>query len=127
MLIDATNHPAYVVTSTGRNHTCGLDASGNAACFGRNKEGELGNGTLTDAFTVAVAVDTIETFQELSAGDEVTCGVTSGALGLCWGRGDMVGDGNVTRNRSPKLLSGEPPVGDDSHWGSAQLRNHALR
>jgi len=71
---------AHVSTTYG--HTCVRLTAAEAACFGRNSDGQLGNGT-QDASTTPVGVMN-EGVQEIAAGDGHTCG-RSGAGLYCWG------------------------------------------
>ena len=57
-----------------------------AYCWGHNQAGPLGNGTFTsDATLLPVLVVGNLAFRELSAGNQFTCGVTTGDVAYCWG------------------------------------------
>ncbi|HEX5437805.1 MAG TPA: hypothetical protein VFW98_11645, partial [Gemmatimonadaceae bacterium] len=74
----------FASLTAGRQHTCGLTADGHAYCWGRNAEGELGDGTEIDrASPTPVAGDV--TFKAISGRDLVTCGLTSDGAIYCWG------------------------------------------
>src|SRR2546425_11540679 len=61
-------------SAAGRSHTCGLDAEGQAWCWGR-----LGRyGPLSP-------IGAHPPFASISAGDHKTCAVTSEGGVLCWG------------------------------------------
>jgi alpha-tubulin suppressor-like RCC1 family protein len=87
--------PSLVATgqvSVGHDHTCILDASSHALCWGANHHGQLGTGTTSvsptlPAAAVPVALNgTPMTFSQLSAGYLATCGVTTGTGQVyCWG------------------------------------------
>ena len=76
-------------------HTCGLDQSGAAWCWGADNLGQLGAAAAsTDSVCgnaplpcskVPVAVDGGHVFTSLSAGGAHTCGVTTGGDVYCWG------------------------------------------
>ena len=73
--------------SSGVNHTCAV-ASGIAACWGYNLNGQLGNSTTTDS-SVPVAVNTTgvlsgKTVIAIAAGGFHSCAVASSAA-YCWG------------------------------------------
>ena len=69
----------------GQGHTCAIRDDGSLWCTGRNSRGELGLGPdaaqqLRDPVRVGVEVD----WEQVSAGQNHTCGIRSGAL-YCWG------------------------------------------
>jgi alpha-tubulin suppressor-like RCC1 family protein len=76
-------------------HSCGLDAAGNAYCWGSNATGQLGNDTVSTKINCGlygdacswspVPVEGGQTFSTLAAGGGHSCGILSiGAL-VCWG------------------------------------------
>ena len=70
--------PAYSETSTsaGEIHTCLLNSSGQAYCWGENSVGQLGDGS-TKSSMVPVAVSGDLRFKSISVGWDHTCGVTN--------------------------------------------------
>jgi alpha-tubulin suppressor-like RCC1 family protein len=93
-------------------HTCALTSGGQAYCWGKNNNGQLGDNTLTTRYTpVAVQQPVGVTFASVETGFLHTCGVTSGGQTYCWGfnnRG-QVGDGTITQRKTPVAVS--QPVG----------------
>ncbi|HEU5304443.1 MAG TPA: hypothetical protein VFU40_07360, partial [Gemmatimonadales bacterium] len=96
--------------SLGGFHGCGLIRGGAASvdglayCVGRNEEGRLGDGSLTDRDSL-VAVEGGYRFLTLSAGERHTCGIVSGTRRLrCWGDNTFGQLGNGTN------ISQEVPV-----------------
>lgn len=101
--VDADRRFTAVVA--GQEHRCALDGDGAAWCWGRNAEGQLGVGdtlgpeacaTTVDYYPVVikgtrpcatrpVRVETSLRFRSLHAGDNETCGLTSGGELWCWG------------------------------------------
>jgi serine/threonine-protein kinase len=64
-------------------HTCAVRA-GELACWGKNTEGQLGDGTTTDS-VVPRAVESNARFVSGAAGESHTCAVTDDGRVFCWG------------------------------------------
>ena len=97
-------------------HTCVARADGAVLCFGRNLEGQLGDGTVTSRHTPAivagVSVVTGGAASRLAAGAHHTCAVTGGGALYCWGGGErgQVGDGaaaGTPRTRPSVVLAAD--------------------
>ena len=94
-------------------HTCGLDVSGAASCWGANDFGQLGAAsTETCHFAAGEACSTSPlpvvgglTFTTLALGDAHTCGLVADGHVYCWGRNDdgELGDGTTTTTSAPVL------------------------
>ena len=93
--------------SGGGSHTCGLAPGGVAYCWGRNVEGQLGDGT-TASTASPVAVTAVPSLAAISAGYAHTCGLTSAGTAYCWGRNveGELGDGTTTSKASPVAVGG---------------------
>lgn len=91
---DAVTLPLTILdvvdVSAGTQHSCAVDESGTAFCWGINTAGQLGDGT-TEISNLPVRVDmsgVVGTFTSISAGTTHTCAVTTHATGpkaYCWG------------------------------------------
>jgi alpha-tubulin suppressor-like RCC1 family protein len=83
--------------TAGSSHTCGLDSTGKAWCWGRDADGQLGDGNDGQASEYApVAVASSLTFSVLAAGGSHTCAIDTGGKAWCWGDDGFgqLGDGN---------------------------------
>jgi alpha-tubulin suppressor-like RCC1 family protein len=81
----ATGPTPAVQVVAGHQHTCSLNAAGQAFCWGRGGSGELGNGSLDDS-TEPVPVAGGHNFAELRAGPLLACGRRTDGEVWCWGR-----------------------------------------
>ncbi len=96
---DGSNFLATSI-ATGGYHTCGLDTAGAAWCWGRNTNGQLGNGTTDTPKTSPVEVIDGHVFTSISAGGWYTCGIDISQAAWCWG-GNTYGElGDGTTNNS---------------------------
>jgi alpha-tubulin suppressor-like RCC1 family protein len=85
--------------SVGFNYSCALLADGTIKCWGENGEGELGNGTVTDAAT-PVTVSGITTATAVAAGQFHTCALLADRTVKCWGTNvsGQLGNGGTPTN-----------------------------
>jgi alpha-tubulin suppressor-like RCC1 family protein len=74
----------YSSITAGSIHACALTPAGRAYCWGRNAEGQLGNGTTTGTSSPVPVAGTLA-FVALTAGDHHTCGLTTDGTAYCWG------------------------------------------
>ena len=88
-------------------HTCGLQITGSAYCWGRNDSGQLGDGSTTERRTPVRVAGTF-TFATLSAGFGRTCGVAATGAAYCWGVNTFgqLGDGTSSSSPVPVLVQG---------------------
>jgi alpha-tubulin suppressor-like RCC1 family protein len=95
------------VIAVGQTHSCWVDRSGRAACWGNNENGQLGDGT-GDSRPTATAVAGDFAFAGLSAGQAHTCGITSDGDALCWGGNSFgqLGDGTTSPRSAPVRVAG---------------------
>jgi alpha-tubulin suppressor-like RCC1 family protein len=95
--------------TVGESHACYLDTGGRAFCWGRNGNGELGNGT-TAASAVPVPVSGGLAFVAISAGSGgQTCALTAAGEAYCWGQnaGGQLGDGTrISRTAPVRVIGG---------------------
>lgn len=84
----------------GRYHTCAV-ADGQAFCWGRNNQGQLGIGASTSNQTAAQAVQGLgsDVPTQITTGDMFSCAVAN-ARGYCWGDNTY---GQIGRAASPNV------------------------
>jgi alpha-tubulin suppressor-like RCC1 family protein len=74
--------------ATGWHHACILKIDGTVGCWGRNYEGQLGTGSLSD-MPAPVTVEGISEAEMIASGRSHICAlVQQGKKILCWGLGD---------------------------------------
>ncbi|HEX2079210.1 MAG TPA: hypothetical protein VHG08_15905 [Longimicrobium sp.] len=79
---------AFTSISAGSQHTCGLNSSGQAYCWGSNAYGQIGNNnTAYQKTPVAVQHPSGVTFSSISAGAVHTCALDTTGQAWCWGYG----------------------------------------
>src|SRR5438876_262301 len=90
--------------SAGGQYTCVLLRDGTVQCWGRNVDGQLGDGTTANPSTgppgssVPVAVSGIRSADAITAGAYHTCALLADGTVQCWGRNHQgqLGDGTTT-------------------------------
>jgi hypothetical protein len=86
---------ALAVTA-GSNDTCAMTAGGALWCWGMNRYGQLGTGTVDASLTTPTAVVGFSSgAAAVSAGEEYTCALTVQGTVRCWGA-NAAGTGSIT-------------------------------
>jgi alpha-tubulin suppressor-like RCC1 family protein len=94
-------------------HACGLNAAGQAYCWGHGQYGEIGDNTFQSRLIpTPVALPGGQAFASLSAGTGHTCALTAAGTAYCWGWNLFGGVGdNTTSNRGvPTAVQGAPQL-----------------
>ena len=92
----------WAVVRPGSSSTCGVTTSGNGYCWGKNGQGQLGDGTTTGSL-VPVGVSAGETWATIDPGGTYACGVTTAGAGLCWGNNFYGNLGNGSKHNSTNV------------------------
>ena len=89
--------------SAGSYHACALTVAGAVKCWGRNTEGELGDGTTRNQPTPVDVVGLTSGMSAISAGANHSCALTTSGGVKCWGDNYMgeLGDGTTTVRSFP--------------------------
>ena len=95
--------------STGDHHNCAVKLDRTAWCWGKNNQGQLGNGTTTQS-GIPVQVQGMEGVTSISAiGYTHTCATKTDGSAWCWGENNygQLGNNNLgTRSNVPVRVSG---------------------
>ena len=79
----------FTAVSAGRHHTCALTANGAVYCWGRNTEGQLGNGAgaHSNIPTPVSGLDGVQAqVQTIVSGEFQTCALLNDGSVRCWGQ-----------------------------------------
>jgi alpha-tubulin suppressor-like RCC1 family protein len=87
----------WSTVSTGSYHTCGITTAKNLYCWGRNENGEVGDGNTDNPHLGLYRVGAAGVWSTVNAGAYHTCGITTAKNLYCWGYNGHgeVGDGNT--------------------------------
>ena len=80
----ATPRPKFQVISAGHEHSCGLLANATVACWGDNRNGEIGDGTTKQAQRPRL-VPGLAHVLAISTGNLNSCAVLANRTARCWG------------------------------------------
>jgi len=105
--IDLGTGRTAVAVAAGDDHTCAILDNGDLKCWGRDSNGQLGDGgsnTNTNApSSTAIDLGTGRTAVAVSAGEEHTCAILDNGDMKCWGRNNygQLGDGSNVNTNAP--------------------------
>jgi alpha-tubulin suppressor-like RCC1 family protein len=93
--------------TAGISHTCAIDSSGAAQCWGSNQYGQLGDSSNNTNSKVPVAVSGLTSgVQAITTGDYHTCAIDSNGAAQCWGRNTygQLGNNSTTDSNVPVTM-----------------------
>jgi alpha-tubulin suppressor-like RCC1 family protein len=95
-----------VQLTAGNRYACAVIVDGTIRCWGRNDQGQLGDGTKIDRST-PVQVIPIENAVGIGTGANHACAVLADTTARCWGRGNsgQLGDGHWQNRLTPVAVS----------------------
>lgn len=99
---------SFVSITTGLDHTCAVDAGGNAYCWGGDASQQLGNGAGgASRIPVAVTMPSGVSFAFASVDGAKSCALDTIGQTWCWGRNNynQIGDGTSTTRNVPTAVS----------------------
>ncbi len=100
----------WATVEGGTSHTCGIRLDGTAHCWGRNVNGQVGDGTkdnnndgIADLEPLPVPVAGGGAWLTISAGVDYSCGIMADHTLWCWGLNTsrQLGDGTTTERVTP--------------------------
>jgi len=91
----------------GRDHTCALLPDRTLRCWGRNEEGQLGDGTKRDADRPSAVLEINEAVA-IGAGDRHTCALLANRTVACWGANEhhQLANGTTAASSRPGVVVG---------------------
>jgi alpha-tubulin suppressor-like RCC1 family protein len=99
--------PAIAVAAA-QEYSCALIQGGSIQCWGRNNDGQLGDGTTDDSTTAVSVIVLAGPATAVSATGNTTCALITGGTMQCWGDNDFgeMGTGNTTNSLTPVSVIG---------------------
>jgi hypothetical protein len=106
--VSLTSGTSVTAIAGGGSHSLALTSTGQVLAWGRNSEGQLGNGTTTDSSTpVPVSVPSGTSVTAIAGGGSHSLALTSSGQVLAWGSNGygQLGNGTTTNSSTPVQVS----------------------
>ena len=119
--------------SCGYEHTCAILSDGTAKCWGKNEDGQLGNGSTANSATPVDIPGLTSTVSEVSAGFKHTCALLATGEVKCWGGNSsgQLGDGTTENRHTPidvsDLILGVSQISCRGHHTCALLPSGGIK
>ena len=99
---------AIQLNSSAANFSCAILSDHTIKCWGRNSNGQIGNGSTGSGVATPAAVSGISTATQISLGNDYSCALLSDGTIKTWGANDsgQLGDGTTTQRTTPVTVSG---------------------
>lgn len=99
-----TNNSSLI--AVGPSHTCSVLTDSSLRCWGRNQQGQIGNGNQTNAPS-PISISTGGQISKVSLGLAHTCVQMTSGQAKCWGQGyyGQIGDGTNDNRLTPTVVS----------------------
>jgi alpha-tubulin suppressor-like RCC1 family protein len=127
----ATEMPQIERLALGSEHACILTKDKSVLCWGKNKFGQVGDGTTTDR-TELTPIKGLRDVEQLVASSDTTCALTSRGAVLCWGK--PIADGlfgnetnMVTPQEVPGLSAGAAAISLGSSHACARMADKTAK
>lgn len=91
-----------IYAAGGADHTCAVTLVDSVKCWGKNTDGQLGNGAFSNSLVPTTVIGLNAPVQALAAGEVHTCALTSAGAVKCWGnnsQGQLGNNSLVASNR----------------------------
>ncbi len=92
----------------GTGQACAVSRASRVWCWGRNRQGQLGQGNLMDTYLLPVMVKKIGKVRQVAAGNDFTCATLQSRRVACWGINShgQLGDGSQKTRTLPVMVKG---------------------
>src|SRR5438105_334566 len=101
----STRADAPVQIASGDFHTCALMGDAAVRCWGRNAEGELGDGT-TENRSKPTPVKGVSNAKQIAMAAHSTCALLADGTVTCWGGGRIFGEDKQKDKMPPTPIKG---------------------
>ena len=135
--VPVKNLSGAIEISAGYAHACALLKNGAISCWGKNENGQLGNGRFFHGRTTATRVDVVNIADAdaVAAGDNHTCALREDGTVSCWGNNSYGQLGSGTPEAEPDTaeptsvagIAGAAAIATSENHTCAVMENGAVR